>query len=101
MWCGTRSQPRRPSLDVAWPQLATLLQLFLIAVLIADYVAAKPSIIRPVLWAYSLSAAVTALVGIQSYLQVGLAVLRGQRRRGAGPGPVRGNPDPRPHLRHP
>ena len=52
----------------AWGQLATLLQLFVVAVLIADFVVRQPAIVRPVLWAYSLSAAVAALIGLQTFL---------------------------------
>lgn len=53
---------------VASGQLFTLVQLFVVAVLIADFVIRKPDIVRPVLWTYSLSAAATALIGVQSYL---------------------------------
>jgi O-antigen ligase len=59
--------------QVAWAQAATLLQLFLIALLVANFVAQRPEIVRPLLWAYSLSAAATALIGIQSYVAMGLA----------------------------
>ena len=62
--------------EVGWAQMATLLQLFLIALLVADFVAQRPAIVRPVFWAYSLSAAATALIGIQSYVAQGLAVSR-------------------------
>ncbi len=51
-----------------WTQLVTLLQLFLIAVLVADYVVRRPEIARPVMWVYSVSAAATAVVSFQSYL---------------------------------
>ena len=56
---------------VAWGELATLLQLFLIAFLVADFVVQRPSIVRPLLWAYSLSAAATAVVGIADFVQLG------------------------------
>jgi hypothetical protein len=59
------------SADASWAELATLLQLFLIAVLIADFVVQRPSIVRPILWVYSLSAAATALVGIQTFIALG------------------------------
>jgi O-antigen ligase len=49
-------------------QLVTLLQLFVIAVLIADFVVRQPAIVRPVLWAYSVSATAAALFGIQAFL---------------------------------
>lgn len=52
----------------AWTELPTLLQLFAIALLIADFVTRDPSIVRPVLLAYSLSAAATAAIGILSYV---------------------------------
>lgn len=53
---------------VASGQLFTLVQLFVVAVLIADYVFREPGIVRSVLWTYSLSAVVTAVIGIQVYL---------------------------------
>jgi O-antigen ligase len=52
-------------------ELATLLQLFLIAVLVADVVVQRPTIVRPILWVYSLSAAATAVVGIQTFIALG------------------------------
>lgn len=58
--------------DAAWAQLQTLLQLFLIAVLVADFVLQRPAIVRPVLWAYSISATATAFIGIQAYVATGL-----------------------------
>jgi O-antigen ligase len=48
--------------------LVTLLQLFLIAVLIADFVVRRPEIIRPVMWVYGVSASATAVVSFLSYL---------------------------------
>ena len=67
----------------AWTELPTLLQLFVIAVLIGDFVTREPSIVRPVLFAYSLSAAATAALGIVTYLtglgpDVRAAALQGQ-----------------------
>jgi O-antigen ligase len=53
---------------VASAQLFTVIQLFIVAVLVADFVIQQPGIVRPVLWTYSLSAAATALIGFQSYL---------------------------------
>ncbi len=54
--------------NVASGQLFTLIQLFVVAALIADFVIRQPDIVRPLLWTYSLSAAVTALIGVQAYL---------------------------------
>ena len=51
-----------------WSHLVTLLQLFVVAVLIADYVVRRPEIIRPVMWVYCASASATAVVSIVSYL---------------------------------
>ena len=53
---------------VAWTHLQTLIQLFLIALLVASLVEQRPAVVKPLLWVYGLSAAATALVGIQSYL---------------------------------
>lgn len=55
--------------NVALAQLATLVQLFAVAVLIADVIVHDPSLVRPLLWAYSLSASITAALGILAYLQ--------------------------------
>jgi hypothetical protein len=55
----------------AWGELPTLLQLFLIAFLVADFVAQRPAIVRSVLWTYSLSAAATALIGVASFIGQG------------------------------
>jgi exopolysaccharide production protein ExoQ len=63
--------------SVVLNELPTLLLLFGTAVLVACAVAERPRIVRPVLWAYSLSAAVTAVIGISEYIQGGhLAVAR-------------------------
>jgi O-antigen ligase len=61
---------------VAWAELSTLIQLFLIALLVADFVIEHPTLVRPVLWAYSLSAAASALVGIVVYIDLGSATQR-------------------------
>ncbi len=58
-------------------EIPTLVELFTIAVLVADVVAHRPTIIRPLLWAYSLGAAFTAILGILAYLTG--AVASGQR----------------------
>ena len=56
---------------IAWGELATLVQLFLIAFLVADYVVHQPSVVRLLLWAYCLSAAATALIGVADFIQLG------------------------------
>lgn len=43
--------------------------LFTMAVLVAAFVTERPAVVRPVMWAYSLSAALTALIGIAEYLR--------------------------------
>lgn len=53
--------------DVALAQLPTLVQLFIIAVLVADFIVEQPAMVRPLLWVYSAAAAATALAGILSY----------------------------------
>ena len=63
--------------STAWAQLTTLMQLFVIAVLVADFVVRQPSIVRPILWAYSISASVAAVIGTVSYLEAGLGITRG------------------------
>ena len=54
--------------DVAVRELSTLVQLFLVAVLVADVVVHDPSIVRRLLWVYSLSATVTACLGLAAYV---------------------------------
>ena len=49
-------------------EISVLLLLFAVSVMIAAAVAERPSIVRPVMWAYCLSASATALVGISAYL---------------------------------
>jgi O-antigen ligase len=67
---------------VSWLEIPTLLQLFIIAVLVADVVVQRPSIVRPLFWIYSVSAAVTAAIGIEAYVSTGasdrIAALPGQ-----------------------
>lgn len=53
---------------VAATALATLVQMFLIMVLVADVVVHRPLIVRPLLWVYSISAAITGVIGIDAYL---------------------------------
>ena len=59
LWAG------RP--DATLAALQTLVQLAVIAFLIADVVIHNPTIVRPLLWAYSISAAVTALLGVVAF----------------------------------
>jgi len=66
-------------LSVAWAidpttasgQLATLVQLFVVALLIADVVIRRPAIVSSLMWVYSLSATATAVVGLVSYVTSG------------------------------
>jgi O-antigen ligase len=68
--------------DVALRQIPTLIQLFVVALLIADFVVHKPGVIRPLMWIYSLSAAAIALVGIVGFVNIGeagrVSALQGQ-----------------------
>ena len=59
--------------DAAWAELSTLLQLFVIALLVADVVVHRPTTVRPLMWVYSVSAAVTGLIGAQSFVTSGAA----------------------------
>ena len=56
---------------IAWDQYTTLIQLFVVAVLVADFVVDQPTIVRPVMWAYSLSALATAVIGVESFVAGG------------------------------
>ena len=60
--------------SVAQGQLQTLIQLAVIGFLVADVVIHDPTVARPLLWAYSISAAATAAIGIASYFVGGSAV---------------------------
>ena len=55
--------------NAALGELSTLVQLFVIAVLIADVVIHDPTLVRPLLWAYSISASFTAALGILAFLE--------------------------------
>jgi len=54
--------------SVAWTSLSTVIQGFLIMILVADVVVHQPGVVRPILWTYTLSAAVTGVIGIDAYL---------------------------------
>jgi exopolysaccharide production protein ExoQ len=62
--------------SVTLEELPTLGLLFVTAVLVACAVAERPTIVRPVLWVYALSAAMTAVIGIAAYVQGGQAATR-------------------------
>ena len=55
----------------ATDQLATLLQMFAIAVLVADFVVHRPATARSILWVFSISATATAVFGIWAFLTAG------------------------------
>jgi O-antigen ligase len=59
--------------DEALSELAVLVLLFTVAVLVADVVVHDPAIVRPALWAYSLSAACVAVLGVLAYAAEGLS----------------------------
>jgi hypothetical protein len=59
--------------NAAWAELPTLLQLFVIAVFVADVVVQRPEMVRSILWVYSGAAAATALIGVQAYVALGPA----------------------------
>jgi len=61
----------RPDATIA--ALQTLLQLVVFAYLISDVVIHRPSVVRPLLWAYSISAAVTAAFGVAAFAAVGFS----------------------------
>lgn len=73
------------SVNAALAEIPTLLQLFVIAVLIADFVVHRPEIVRPVLWVYSLSAAVTAVIGSVAYFTQSVADDRAAALTGQDP----------------
>ena len=57
--------------ETGWSEIPTLIQLFVIALLVADIVAQRPEFVRPIMWVFSLSASATALVGIQYFVALG------------------------------
>ena len=58
-------------LNAASTEIPVLVLLFIVAIVIAAVVVERPTIVRPLLWAYSLSAAATACLGVIAYLQGG------------------------------
>jgi len=54
-------------------ELQTLVQLAAVGFLVADVVVHDPTVIRPLMWAYSASAAITAAIGTFGYLMGGMA----------------------------
>jgi exopolysaccharide production protein ExoQ len=73
--------------NVAQAQLQTLVQLFAVAVLVADVVVHDAALIRPLLWVYTLSAALTACIGVAGYGS-GLTVDSGRVAALAGQDPA-------------
>ena len=69
---------------VAVDRLQTLIQMVVIGFLVADVVIHDPTTVRPILWVYSVSATLTAAIGIASYIGGGgagdgrLAAIAGQ-----------------------
>ena len=63
-------------------EIQVLALLFVTAVVLATLVADRPTIVRPLLWAYSLSAAATAALGL--YGAIASGVLAGANDRAAG-----------------
>ncbi len=59
--------------DTAQGQLQTLVQLAVIGFLVADVVLHEPTVVRPLLWVYSLSAAATAALGVSVFILGGVA----------------------------
>ena len=55
--------------NVALYELSTLVQLFAIAVLVADVIVHDPSLVRPLLWTYSISASITGALGILAFIE--------------------------------
>ncbi|MBA2632969.1 MAG: O-antigen ligase family protein [Chloroflexi bacterium] len=68
------------SLETAWTALSTLVQLFALAVLVADVVVHQPGVVPPVLWVYSVSAAMLALIGVEEFFS---ATVEGAQRAAA------------------
>jgi O-antigen ligase len=54
-----------------WAAIPALVLLLLVAVLVASAVVEDPSIIRPVMWSYSLAAGATAMLGIATFVSSG------------------------------
>lgn len=52
---------------VARTQVITLLQLFVMTVVVADLISDDPAVLRPIMWVYVTSATVTAAIGIAAY----------------------------------
>jgi len=52
-------------------QMLTFLQLFVVAVFVADFVVHRPATVRSILWVYSLSSMAVALIGLQTFVTQG------------------------------
>jgi O-antigen ligase len=63
--------------DTSIREIGTLIQLFIIGLLVADVVIDRPGVVRLVMWVYSLSAAASAVIGTVGYL--GGQLIEGQR----------------------
>ena len=55
----------------SWTEIPVVLLLFAVATLIAAVVVERPAVVRPLLWTYSVSAAVTATIGVLAYIAGG------------------------------
>ena len=53
--------------DATVSSLVTLLQLFVVAIMVADATSRRPAIVREVLWSYSAAASATAVLAIAAY----------------------------------
>jgi O-antigen ligase len=54
--------------SASFAEIPTLIQLFAISILTADVVIHRPGLVRPLMWTYSIGAALSALIGIAAYL---------------------------------
>src|ERR1700730_1073476 len=54
--------------NVSLTALLTVVQLFAIAVFVADVVVHQPTVVRRLLWVYSVSAGFSAVIAVVSYL---------------------------------
>jgi O-antigen ligase len=59
------------AIDPTWTEIPILILLFATTVIIASMIVERPSLVRPMLWAYACSAGVTAAIGVVAYIAGG------------------------------
>lgn len=59
------------AIDATWTEIPILILLFATTVVVASMIVERPTLVRPLLWAYACSAGVTAAIGVVAYIAGG------------------------------